>query len=106
MITKIPSLIKSFQDAVQTDLSPQQLGQLACIGTKLKPENILFASFPHEHFKPKRQYDPVFKGSVFIWDVDFNILRQYVAQFNQGTWPQPSQTTGAEDEEEGIAFCP
>lgn len=106
VITKIPNLIKSFQDAVQTDLSPQQLGQLACIGTKLKPENILFASFPHEHFKPKRQYDPVFKGEVFIWDVDFNILRQYLAQFNQGTWPQPSPSSDPNKEEEGIPFCP
>lgn len=106
VITKIPKLIQSFQGAVQTDLSPQQLGQLACIGTKLKPENIFFASFPHEHFKPKRQYDPVFKGNVFIWDVDFNILRQYVAQFNQGTWPQPSHSSEPDSEEEGIPFCP
>jgi LCP family protein required for cell wall assembly len=106
VITKIPDLIKSFQGAVQTDLSPQQLGQLACIGTQIKPGNVLFASFPHEHFKSKRQYDPVFKGSVFIWDVDFNILRDYVAQFNQGTWPQPSESTEPEDEEEAMGFCP
>jgi polyisoprenyl-teichoic acid--peptidoglycan teichoic acid transferase len=105
VITKIPDLIKSFQGAVQTDLSPQQLGQLACLGTQIKPENILFASFPQEHFKTKRQYDPVFKGKVFIWDVDFDILRDYVAQFNAGTWPQPSDGPGTEEEEE-IAFCP
>src|SRR6185295_13203961 len=36
VITKIPDLITSFQDAVQTDLSPAQLGQLACIGTKIQ----------------------------------------------------------------------
>ena len=105
VITKIPNLIKSFQDAVQTDLSPQQLGQLACLGTQIKPENILFASFPHEYFKTKRQYDPVFKGNVFIWDVDFDILRDYVSQFNEGTWPQPSDGPVTE-EEEAIAFCP
>jgi len=105
VITKMPNLIKSFQDAVQTDLSPQQLGQLACLGTQIKPENILFASFPHEHFKTKRQYDPVFKASVFIWDVDFDILRDYVRQFNEGTWPQPSDRPVTEEEEE-IAFCP
>jgi LCP family protein required for cell wall assembly len=106
VIPKVPELIKSFQGAVQTDLSPQQLGQLACLGTQIKPGNILFASFPHEHFKPKRQYDPVFKGSVFIWDVDFNVLREYVTQFNQGTWPQPSESTEAESEAEGMGFCP
>jgi LCP family protein required for cell wall assembly len=105
VVPKIPNLIKSFQDAVQTDLSPQQLGQLACLGTQIKPENILFARFPQEHFKTKRQYDPVFKGNVFIWDVDFEILRDYVAQFNQGTWPQPPDSPSTEEEEE-IAFCP
>lgn len=105
VIPKIPELIQSFQGAVQTDLSPQQLGQLACLGTRIRPENILFASFPSEHFKTKRQYDPVFKGSVFIWDVDFNILREYVAKFNQGTWPQASAISEPE-EEETMGFCP
>ena len=98
-------MIKSFQGAIQTDLSPQQLGQLACLGTQIRPENILFASFPHEHFKTKRQYDPVFKGNVFIWDVDFEILRDYVAQFNQGIWPPVSESDTPTNEEE-IAFCP
>ena len=105
VLTKIPDLVKSFQGAVQTDLSPQQLGQLACIGTQIKPGNILFASFPREHFKTKRQYDPVFKGTVFIWDVDFEILRDYVAQFHQGTWPPVSESDTSTNEEE-IAFCP
>ena len=105
VLTKIPDLVKSFQGAVQTDLSPQQLGQLACIGTQIKPGNILFASFPQEHFKTKRQYDPVFKGTVFIWDVDFEILRDYVAQFHQGTWPPVSESDTPTNEEE-IAFCP
>jgi LCP family protein required for cell wall assembly len=105
VLTKIPDLIKSFQGAVQTDLSPEQLGQLACIGTQIKPGKILFASFPQEHFKTRRQYDPVFKGTVFIWDVDFDILRDYVAQFNQGTWP-PVSESDTPTNEEAIAFCP
>jgi LCP family protein required for cell wall assembly len=108
VLPKIPNLIKSFQDAVQTDLSPQQLGQLACLGTQIKPENVLFATFPQEYFKTKRQYDPVFKGSVFVWDVDFEILRDYVSQFSQGTWPQASDSHSTEEAEaeEEIAFCP
>jgi LCP family protein required for cell wall assembly len=108
VVPKISNLIKSFQDAVQTDLSPQQLGQLACLGTQIKPENVLFATFPQEYFKTKRQYDPVFKGSVFVWDVDFEILRDYVSQFSQGTWPQASDSHSTEEAEaeEEIAFCP
>ena len=104
VITKIPDLITSFQDAVQTDLSPAQLGQLACIGTKIQPGNIVFASFPEEHFKQSRVYDPVFKKNVFAWDVDFEILREYIRQFNDGTWPPISGTP--ENSEESIPFCP
>lgn len=102
VITKIPDLIASFQDAVQTDLSPAQLGQLACIGTQIRPSNIIFASFPEEHFKQSRVFDPVFKKNVFAWDVDYEILREYIRQFNAGMWPPLS---GAPEDEKEIPFC-
>jgi LCP family protein required for cell wall assembly len=105
VITKIPDLIKSFQEAIQTDLSPQQLGQLACIGTQIPSGDIVFATFPSEHFKQARQYDPVFKKNVFVWDVDFQILRDYVSKFNKGTWPSQTATQPASAEEERT-ICP
>jgi LCP family protein required for cell wall assembly len=101
VITKIPDLIESFQGAIQTDLSPRQLGQLACIGTQIPSGNIVFATFPSEHFKQARQYDPVFKKNVFVWDVDFQVLRDYIRQFNNGTWPNQTTTQPASTEEEG-----
>ena len=107
-ITKIPELIKSFKGAIQTDLSPQQLSQLACIGTQMRSGNIVFATFPSEFFKQTRQYDPVFKKNVFVWDVDFQILRDYIGRFNDGTWPSqtslPTTQTSSADEEQTI--CP
>jgi anionic cell wall polymer biosynthesis LytR-Cps2A-Psr (LCP) family protein len=111
VVTKIPQLIQSFQGSVQTDLTPAQLSQLACIGTQIKPGDILFASFPQENFKATRIYDPVFKGRTFIWDVDFDILRDYVAQFNQGTWPSSGGIPALSQEESSkkeadIPFCP
>jgi len=96
VVTKIPGLIQSFQGAVQTDLSPEQLGQLACLGTQLEPQNIIFASFPQELFEQDRTYDPVFKKEIFTWKVDFDILRDYISQFNNGSWPQPSYTQSTE----------
>ena len=104
VITKMPDLIRSFRDSIQTDLSPAQLGQLACIGSQIRPENIRFASFPEELFTQARIYDPVFKARVFIWDVDFDILRDYIAQFQAGTWP-PSVSGTPEDKNE-VPFCP
>jgi LCP family protein required for cell wall assembly len=106
VITKIPELIRSFQDAIQTDLSPEQLGQLACIGTQIPSGNIVFVSFPEEHFKQGRQFDPVFKKKVFAWDVDFQIIRDYVSQFNEGTWPGPPAEQSEDTPEEEVSICP
>lgn len=102
VVTKLPQLIQSFQGAVQTDLSPEQLGQLACISTEIEPQKIIFASFPQEHFEQDRTYDPVFKKRVFTWKVDFQILRDYIARFNNGSWPQPTYTESAEHGESFI----
>ncbi len=100
VVTQIPELIDSFKDNILTDFTPEQLGQLACLGTKMPPENITFASFPQELFTASRIYDPVFKKNVFYWDVDFDTLRDYVARFQEGTWPEPNTvSTGAEEEE-------
>lgn len=110
VVTQIPALIDSFKDNIQTDFTPEQLGQLACLGTKLPLENIAFSSFPEELFKQSRiKPDPYFgnpKGT-FVWDVDFNILRQYVELFNAGTWPGIQPPSAAETPEEtSSSFCP
>jgi LCP family protein required for cell wall assembly len=99
VITQIPQLIASFRDNIQTDLSPEQISQLACLGTQLPPGNIIFASFPQEYFKQARVFDPVFGKNVFIWDVDYNILRDYVSRFQAGAWPVASSVAGPEEEE-------
>ena len=103
VVPKIPEIITSFTDNVQTDLSPEQIGQLACLGTKLDPSLILFASFPEELFKGTRVFDPVFDGRVFIWDVDFTVLRGYVTMFNEGSWPVLDTSV---DTEKSTPFCP
>src|SRR6266498_3152475 len=105
VLTKVPKLIQSFQGAIQTDLSPEQLGQLACIGTQIQSGNIVFAAFPEDLFKQARQFDPVFGKNVFIWNVDFDVLRAYIQQFNEGTWP-PVSGTPENTNEKGIPFCP
>src|SRR5271157_917637 len=90
VVTQIPALINAFQDSVQTDLSPQIMAQLACLGTQLPHQNIALYNFPENLFTGTRTYDPVFKKDVFIWDVDFNILQEYVADFQAGSWPDDS----------------
>jgi hypothetical protein len=80
-------LINAFQDSVQTDLSPQVMEQLTCLGAQLPRENIDMYNFPENLFTGTRIHDPVFGKDVFIWKVDFNILQNYVAEFQAGTWP-------------------
>jgi LCP family protein required for cell wall assembly len=97
-VTEIPELINAFQDSVQTDLSPQDMAQLACLGTQLPRENIVLYNFPESLFTGSRIYDPVFpeqKKGVFYWKVDFNILRYYVEDFQAGLWPDDSSDSGS-----------
>ncbi|MDO9300674.1 MAG: LCP family protein [Anaerolineales bacterium] len=107
-VTKIPELIESFRDNVQTDFTPEQLSQLACLGTKLPVENIAFASFPEELFTEIRIFeDPAYPKGLLIFDADFNILREYVTRFNAGTWPSLEASTSTETTEEtSSSFCP
>ncbi len=102
VVTNIPDLIKSFQGAAQTDLSPQQLSQLACIGAELQPENMIFTNFPEDIFTQDRVYDPVFKKDVFIWNADYDVLRDYVKQFSTGAWPHPTTYVEPKDQGESL----
>jgi anionic cell wall polymer biosynthesis LytR-Cps2A-Psr (LCP) family protein len=103
IVTHIPQLVNSFQGSVQTDLSPEMMAELACLGTQLPRQNITMYSFPENLFTGSRIYDPVFKKGVFYWKVDFNILRMYVAQFQTGTWPIGAAAEAAPDP--SISVC-
>ncbi len=95
VIPQVPKLVQSFKGSVQTDLSPAIMSQLACLGTKLPRQHIAMYSFPENLFTGTRIHDPVFgylKKGVFIWDVDFNILRSYVREFQAGSWPSAPGT--------------
>ena len=103
VIPNIPGLIESFKGAVQTSLSPEELSQLACLGTQIEAQNIILASFPQQFFQQDRIYDPVFKKRVFTWKVDYDVLRGYVKQFNNGNWPQP--VIAGNSDEGASNFC-
>ncbi|MCE9645196.1 MAG: LCP family protein [Chloroflexi bacterium] len=105
VVTKIPALIDSFKDNIITDFTPEQIRQLACLGTRLPAANIAFTSFPQELFSQTRVFDPVFAKKVFIWDVDFTILSDYVARFQAGTWPEPRITVPVAPEADGEVVC-
>jgi len=89
IVTQIPDLIDSFKENIITDFTPAQLGQLACLGTKMPSQNIILTGFPQGMFTQTRVYDPVFDKRIAILDADFDALREYVARFQLGSWPEP-----------------
>lgn len=90
VIWRLPAIINSFLNHIQTDLTPEQISQIACLGTQMPRHNIVFTAFPQVLFRAAETYDPVLDQNVFIWEADFNRLRQYVSQFQAGTWPPAS----------------
>lgn len=89
VVPAIPRLVKDFQSYVQTDLSLQQINQLACLASQMNGTDVVFASFPMEVFKGAKMYDPQLKSTTSVLDADFDVLRDYIDRFQRGTWPAP-----------------
>jgi len=90
LVPAIPELVQTFQRNVQTDLSPEQINQLACLAAQMQATNVVFASFPIELFKNKKVFDPQLGATTSTLDADFNTLREYIQRFQQGAWPDPN----------------
>lgn len=93
VLPRIPQLINAFQDSVLTDLSPEQLAQMACLVPKLDSENLVFASISEDLLTPARVYSPQQKATTFIYEADFNIIRDIIDQFMAGTLVSESDGT-------------
>jgi len=90
LVPAIPELVSTFQQNVQTDLSPEQISQLACLANQMSGRDVVFASFPSELFTATKTFDPQLGATTFTLDADFDSLRSYIDDFQQGTWPDPS----------------
>jgi LCP family protein required for cell wall assembly len=82
-IPNLPGLASDFRGSIQTDLGPEEIGQLVCLATMLDSEKIEFASFPENLFRNDRVRDPVL-GSTAILRADFEVIRNYVQKFERG----------------------
>jgi len=91
IVPAVPELITTFQRYIQTDLSPEQLNQLACLANQMNGQDVVFASFPIELFKNAKQYDPQLRDTTAILDADKDVLRDYINRFQLGLWPDPDQ---------------
>ena len=87
MIPKLPQLFAQFTSSVQTDLSPNDISQLACLGNSLNAENTSMISFPEDIFGAGHVYDPYRKVTTWVLEADFAQLSSYFADFMNGVWP-------------------
>ncbi len=96
-VPAVPQLVKDFNRHVQTDLSPEQINQLACLANEMNGTGVIFASLPMDMFKNAKMFDPQLKATTSILDADYDLLRDYIDRFQQGTWPvlDPTLVTDA-----------
>lgn len=94
VLPNLPQLIASFEDSIITDLSPAQLGQLACLAPQISRENLLFASIPQEMLTPTRAYNELAEDTTYVLAADFDVIRGYIDRFEAGIWPdKPKEPT-------------
>jgi len=88
IVPAIPELISTFQRYVQTDFSPEQINQLACLASQMNGNDVTFASFPIKLFSNAKKFDPQLKDTTSILEADNKVLRDYIDRFQHGTWPE------------------
>jgi LCP family protein required for cell wall assembly len=87
MIPELPKLVGQFAGSVRTDLSPNDINQLVCVGKALTADNTQMVAFPEEMFTSGSTYDPYRQVNTFTLSVDVDLFREYIADFMNGTWP-------------------
>jgi len=95
IVPAIPELITTFQRYIQTDLSPEQINQLACLATQMHGDDVVFASFPIKLFSNAKKFDPQLGDTTSILDADKDVLRDYINRFQLGLWPDPNAIVDA-----------
>ena len=83
----IPNLINALIGAIQTDLTPAQISQLACLLPKLAKDNLQFVRFPDEMMVQGSVYDPHLKNTTFIWDIPVEDIVAFIDDFKNDAIP-------------------
>jgi LCP family protein required for cell wall assembly len=86
MLPKLPQLAAQFTNAVQTDLSPNDINKLLCISQQVTKDNATTVAFPEDMFTGDHIYDPYRQVNTYIMDADFNQIRLYLVNFMNGSW--------------------
>ncbi|MGD2253741.1 MAG: LCP family protein [Anaerolineales bacterium] len=85
MIAKVPELVLSLRGRVLTDMSPEELSQLTCLGLQLSGSDVRFVHLPDSLYERGQYY----RGGVLPFYPDFEAMSAFLADFAAGTWPAP-----------------
>jgi len=91
VVPRIPQIINAFKDSILTDLSPEQLAQLACLAPQLDSDNLVFTGISEDLLTPGRVYSPQQKAETFVWEADYDVIREIIEQFKAGTLVSDSE---------------
>lgn len=91
VLPKIPQIIEAFKDSVITDLSLEQMSQLACLLPHLRSETLLFTRLPENIFETGFVYSQQMRDNTFALQAEPQVIRDHVSQFMAGTWPTESK---------------
>lgn len=89
VLPRVPQIIAAFKDSIQTDLSLEQLSQLACLAPKVQRQDLIMANMGEELFIPGWQYSEALQDNTYVLNAKPEV-RDILAQFMLGTWPTPS----------------
>jgi len=87
VVGTIPKLINSLIGEIQTDLTPAQISQLACVLTKLEHENLQFVRFPDEIMVQGSIFDPKINNTTFVWDIPIEDIQAFIRDFENDAIP-------------------
>jgi LCP family protein required for cell wall assembly len=91
VLPKIPQIIEAFKDSVITDLSLEQMSQLACLLPHLRSETLLFTRLPENIFETGFVYSQQMRDNTFALQAEPQVIRDHISQFMAGTWPTESK---------------
>lgn len=89
VLPRVPQILAAFKDSIQTDLSLEQLSQLACLAPKVDRQDLIMANLGEELFIPGWQYSEALKDNTYVLNAKPEV-RELLDQFMAGTWPTPS----------------
>jgi len=92
VISKVPELISSLVGTIQTDLTPAQIRQLACVLPKLGEDDLQFISFPEDMLVSGRVFDPNLGNYTFVFDIPKEDIRQFIRDFENDAIPADSDS--------------